>query len=66
MLSFAMLNRGDLTILLHPLGNNEVDDHTIDAMWLGESSRLDLSPLDPEGGDDPECPELGLDYNAPH
>ena len=65
-MSFAMLHRGDLTILLHPLGNNEIDDHTIDAMWLGPSSRLDLSVLSSTGGDDPECPELGLGYNAPH
>lgn len=39
MLSFMMLNRGDLTVLLHPLGHDEMEDHTRDAMWLGEMSR---------------------------
>eukprot|EP00094_Tigriopus_californicus_P008938 TCALIF_08614-PA protein Name:"Similar to DODA DOPA 4,5-dioxygenase (Amanita muscaria)" AED:0.16 eAED:0.30 QI:0/0/0/0.75/1/1/4/0/174 len=63
-LSFILLNRGDLTIFIHPLGNNEIDDHTIHASWLGQSYPLDLSPLSAVGGDDPQYPELGLGYNA--
>ena len=35
MLSFMMFNRGDITVLVHPLGKTEVRDHTVDAMWLG-------------------------------
>ena len=36
MLSFMMYNRGDLSILVHPLGKTEIQDHTTDAMWLGK------------------------------
>lgn len=63
MLSFAMLNRGELTILIHPLGPNELDDHTRYAMWLGSPYPLDTSVLDPKGGDPPQFPELGLGYS---
>ena len=66
MLSFMMYNRGSLSILVHPLGKTEVRDHTTDAMWLGPSFRLDLSTLNPDGGDDPQYPELGLGYSSQH
>ena len=63
-MSFMMLNRGDLTILLHPLGPNEMIDHTKDAMWLGPSFRLNLDALSPDRADRPQYPELRLGYNA--
>ena len=63
MLSFTMLHRGELSILIHPLGPNELDDHTKYAMWLGPSYPLDTSVLDPKGGDPPQFPELGLGYS---
>ena len=66
MLSFMMYNRGSLSILVHPLGRTEVRDHTTDALWLGPSFRLDLSALNPDGGDDPQYPELGLGYSSQH
>jgi len=40
LLSFIMLNRGDLSVLLHPLGRTELDDHTSQALWLGEGTRF--------------------------
>jgi hypothetical protein len=32
-------------------------------MWLGPSFPLDFSILDPNGGDPPQFPELGLGYS---
>ena len=66
MLTFMMYKRGSLSVLVHPLGRTEVRDHTSDAMWLGPSYRLDISPLNPDGGDDPQYPELGLGYSSQH
>ena len=63
MMTFMMYNRGSLSVLFHPLGRAEVRDHTTDAMWLGPSFPLDISILDPDGGDDPQYPELGLGYS---
>ena len=64
MMTFMMYHRGSLSVLVHPLGRTEVRDHTSDAMWLGPSYRLDLSVLSPEGGDNPQYPELGLGYSS--
>ena len=64
LLSFMMFNRGSLSVLFHPLGKTEIRDHTVDAMWLGPSFPIDLTPLDLNGGDDPQYPELGLGYSA--
>jgi aromatic ring-cleaving dioxygenase len=33
---FLMLNRKSLTILLHPESGRPLDDHTINASWMGE------------------------------
>ena len=52
------------TVLLHPLAHDELADHTRDAMWLGEGTRMDLHILSATGGDDPEFPELGLGYSS--
>ena len=64
MLTLMMYKRGSLSVLIHPLGHTEIRDHTSDAMWLGPSFPLDLTPLDTSGGDDPQYPELGLGYSA--
>ena len=58
-----MLNRGSLSVLLHPLARTEVEDHTIHKMWLGEPFPLDLTNMSSEGGDDPQYPELELGYS---
>ena len=36
-------NRDGLTILVHGLTGNDLEDHTTHAAWLGESVALDLS-----------------------
>jgi aromatic ring-cleaving dioxygenase len=33
---FLMLNRGGLTVLLHPESGRPRDDHTLNAVWMGE------------------------------
>ena len=63
MLSFAILHRGSLSVLIHPLGANEVDDHSLHQMWLGDPFPLDLAALNSMGGDDPQYPELKLGYS---
>merc|ERR1711962_372366 len=45
-LSFLMYHRGNLSVLVHPLGKSELLDHTRDAMWLGPSFPIDTSILD--------------------
>jgi len=65
VLSWFMLNRQELTILLHPLTNNEAEDHYGRSMWLGPSLRLDFTVLNGsdlvDGGS--EYPELQIGYN---
>merc|ERR1712008_126833 len=63
-MSILMYHRGNLSILVHPLGKTEISDHTTEAMWLGPSWPLDTSVLDRFGGDPPQYPELGLGYSA--
>lgn len=36
-------HRNDLSVLIHALSGNDLDDHTLYAYWLGESAALDVS-----------------------
>ncbi|CEO95011.1 unnamed protein product (mitochondrion) [Plasmodiophora brassicae] len=64
--SWFALNRGPLSILIHPLTRHELRDHTDRAAWLGPSFRLDLSVLSPLLDKPPlQYPELHLGYSAP-
>jgi DOPA 4,5-dioxygenase len=45
---FLMLNRGGLSVLVHPRTGNDYADHSSHALWLGTKLPLDLSVL--EGG----------------
>lgn len=69
LMSLFMLNRGDLSILLHPLGGpigmSSYEGHTVHAMWLGPSFRIDLSVLSHTVGDSAQYPSLGLGYSSP-
>ena len=65
--SHMMLNRGENSVLLHPLSVHCLEDHTGRVMWMGVPFNLDRTVL---AFDDPECdglqyPELGLGYSAP-
>lgn len=42
---WLMLNRQGLNILIHPLTDDEYDDHTTNALWLGEPVPLKLHAL---------------------
>eukprot|EP00128_Syssomonas_multiformis_P012800 Colp12_sorted_trinity150504_noHs@13234 len=44
-LSFFTLNRGDLTVFIHPLTRYELKDHTHRAFWLGKEYSLKLDVL---------------------
>jgi aromatic ring-cleaving dioxygenase len=36
LVPFVMMNRMDLTVLLHPQSGRPRDDHTLNAVWMGE------------------------------
>jgi aromatic ring-cleaving dioxygenase len=36
LVPFLMMNRGGLTVLVHPEAGRPRDDHTLHAMWMGE------------------------------
>lgn len=59
--SFFMQNRGNLSVLLHPLTRYEVLDHTTRAMWLGKDMPLDISRLREDVGTADKC--LPIDFN---
>jgi DOPA 4,5-dioxygenase len=42
---WLMLNRGGLDILVHPLTDDSVDDHSRHALWLGSPVPLKLETL---------------------
>ncbi|OLL25937.1 DOPA 4,5-dioxygenase [Neolecta irregularis DAH-3] len=58
------LNRGDLSVLIHPLTRYEILDHTVRASWLGPSIALDPSELRQDIGQTPlQYPELKMGYS---
>ncbi len=36
LVPFVMMNRMGLTVLLHPQSGRPRDDHTLNAIWMGE------------------------------
>ncbi len=42
MIPWLMNNRKSLKVFLHPLSGDDLADHTIHAMWLGEPVKLSL------------------------
>uniref|UniRef100_A0A915KZ72 DOPA 4,5-dioxygenase n=1 Tax=Romanomermis culicivorax TaxID=13658 RepID=A0A915KZ72_ROMCU len=55
--SFMLLNRGSLSILIHPLTPLELTDHTDRAAWIGQELPLDTEPL---------CPKLNMNPSQYH
>jgi DOPA 4,5-dioxygenase len=50
LVPWLMLNRLGLTVLVHPNTGNELDDHLLHGIWLGETLPLDASALQPGPG----------------
>lgn len=46
---WLMLNREGLDILVHPLTEDMVDDHTVYALWLGKPIKLKLDTMQRRG-----------------
>ena len=44
---WLMFNRGGLDVLVHPLTDNSVDDHSVYALWLGAPVPMKLDGLRP-------------------
>jgi len=49
IVAWLMLNREGLNILVHPLTDDMVDDHTIHALWLGTPVELKLDTMERTG-----------------
>jgi aromatic ring-cleaving dioxygenase len=45
VIGFLMLNHGPLAVLIHPVTENELLDHTHHALWLGTQQPLNLAIL---------------------
>jgi aromatic ring-cleaving dioxygenase len=45
LVPWLALNRGDLTVFVHPNTGEALADHTAHVMWLGESRALNLDAL---------------------
>ncbi|WP_366524932.1 DOPA 4,5-dioxygenase family protein [Acaryochloris sp. IP29b_bin.137] len=49
LIPWLEVNRDDLTVFVHALTGNDLEDHTIHASWLGDAVPLNLSVFDVEG-----------------
>lgn len=47
---WLMLNRGELTIFVHPLTGDDLVDHDALALWLGPPEDLNFKALQPTSG----------------
>jgi DOPA 4,5-dioxygenase len=45
LVPWLALNRGGLTVFLHPETGNDLPDHRDHAIWLGDKAELDLDAL---------------------
>ncbi|ETV67530.1 hypothetical protein H257_16261 [Aphanomyces astaci] len=58
-------NRAGLSVLVHPLTVQEMRDHTLYAVWMGQPQALNLQYLDEELHTVPlQYPHFGLGYSA--
>jgi DOPA 4,5-dioxygenase len=45
LVPWLALNRGDLTVFVHPETGDDLPDHRDHAIWLGEKAELDFDAL---------------------
>lgn len=65
MYQWFVLNRGPLSVLIHPLTINEVLDHTERAVWMGNPLPLNIDSLQHTLDRVPlQYPHLKLGYSA--
>ncbi|KZT20305.1 hypothetical protein NEOLEDRAFT_1075891 [Neolentinus lepideus HHB14362 ss-1] len=63
--SYLCINRGQLSILVHPLTREEKKDHELRNAWIGPSFPLDLSRLPVKSEEIPlQYPSLKLGYSS--
>ncbi|KAI0257758.1 DOPA-like domain-containing protein [Gloeopeniophorella convolvens] len=63
--SYLCMNRGELSILVHPLTREERGDHEVRRAWIGPSYPLDLSVLPVKSEMTPlQYPSLKLGYSS--
>ncbi|KAF7329259.1 hypothetical protein MKEN_00186800 [Mycena kentingensis (nom. inval.)] len=63
--SYLCLNRGPLSIMVHPLTQDERADHDSRASWIGPAYPLDLSKLPVRNGKLPvQYPSLRTGYSS--
>ncbi|EKM56072.1 uncharacterized protein PHACADRAFT_59358, partial [Phanerochaete carnosa HHB-10118-sp] len=63
--SYLCMNRGSLSILVHPLTREQRKDHEIRNAWIGPSFPLDLSTLPVKSEEVPlQYPSLKLGYSS--
>ncbi|TFY79188.1 hypothetical protein EWM64_g4827 [Hericium alpestre] len=65
LFSYLCMNRGDLSVLVHPLTREERSDHDTRKAWIGPSYPLDLSVLPVKSETVPlQYPSLKLGYSS--
>ncbi|EIW85614.1 hypothetical protein CONPUDRAFT_135286 [Coniophora puteana RWD-64-598 SS2] len=63
--SYLCMNRGELSILIHPLTREERKDHDIRRAWLGQPYPLDLTKLPISSEELPlQYPSLKFGYSS--
>ena len=62
-LAFVLTHRGGLSVMLHPLTDDAIADHTTHAMWLGAPLELRVDVLHVDD-DAPQFAALGLGAHA--
>ncbi|KDQ59759.1 hypothetical protein JAAARDRAFT_33332 [Jaapia argillacea MUCL 33604] len=63
--SYLALNRGDLSVLIHPLTREQRTDHEVRNAWIGCPYPLDLTKLPVKSDEIPlQYPSLKLGYSS--
>ncbi|KAI0062027.1 hypothetical protein BV25DRAFT_1907748 [Artomyces pyxidatus] len=65
LFSYLCMNRGELSVLVHPLTREERTDHDTRKAWIGSPYPLDLSTLPVKSEEIPlQYPSLQLGYSS--
>ncbi|KAJ7762530.1 DOPA-like domain-containing protein [Mycena metata] len=65
LFSYLCMNRGQLSILVHPLTREEREDHELRSAWIGPPFPLDLTKLPLRSDEIPlQYPSLKVGYSS--